>query len=155
MDSIRKRIFPNATYSDEERDAAYRAFVLIAEFVSKAGKNVILDATGHKLIWRKLARKVCPRFVEIYVKCPVDVCIKRETNRKNNDLVRKKLYANALRRLRNNKRNLRLGKVPGIDEPYEESRSAELVIDSSIMGPKTLAELVLKKLNQYAPGIFC
>ncbi|MGI0085645.1 MAG: AAA family ATPase, partial [Nitrososphaerales archaeon] len=52
MDETRKKIFPNPTYSDEERDAAYRAFVLLGSTLCSNGHNVVLDATAHKRKWR-------------------------------------------------------------------------------------------------------
>ena len=53
MDSIRKKIFPEPTYSDQERDAAYRSFVLIGSLLSASGISVLLDGVGHK---KSLAR---------------------------------------------------------------------------------------------------
>lgn len=154
MDRIRPMLFPNPKYSDEERDAAYRALVLAASLLSKTGTNVLIDATGHKLVWRNLARKVCRRFVEVYVKCPIEICIERETRRKNNKLVRKKLYSSALRRLRTGRKNYGLGKVPGVDQPFQPSRKAEIVLDSSVEKPKAIAEIATKQLAKYAPEIF-
>ena len=154
MDSIRKKIFPKPNYSDQERDAAYRSFVLIGSFLSKTGTTTLLDATGHKLAWRNFARNECPRFVEVYIKCPIEICIKRESTRKNNNAVRKKLYLNALARLKKGKRISGLGKVPGVDEPFEESPSAEIVLDSSHESPRLLAEKAIKKLHKFEPKIF-
>ncbi len=154
MDSIRPMLFPNPKYSDKERDAAYRALVLAASLLSKAGTNVLIDATGHKLVWRNLARKVCRRFVEVYVKCPIEICIERETRRKNNNLVRKQLYLSALRRLQTGKKNHGLGKVPGVDEPFQTSRKAEIILDSTVEKPRVIAETAVKMLTKYAPEIF-
>lgn len=154
MDAIRRLIYPSPTYSDMERDAAYRALALTACLFSRAGTNVLIDATGHKLLWRDLARSICPRFVEVYVKCPIETCIERETERKDNDSVRRKLYLSALSRLRSKRKNRGLGKVPGVDEPFEESRRAEIVIDSHVRRPRTLADEVLKELCKFAPDVF-
>ena len=131
MDSIRKKMFPNPRYTDEERDAAYRAFVLLGSMLSKAGKNVILDGTGHKKVWRDFARSECPRFVEICVKCPVEICLERETSRPNHDGIRKKLYIDALDRLKTGKSFAGLGNVPGVDEPFEEDNRCDITINSS------------------------
>jgi adenylylsulfate kinase-like enzyme len=154
MDEIRSKIFPNPSYSDEERNAAYRAFVLIGSFLSKNGCNVILDATGHKRKWREFAREECPNFVEVYIKCPIEICIERETKRESQNLVRKKLYLDALERLKTGKTVMGLGKVPGVDEPFEESQNAEIVIDSSREDAETLASKVAKKLESTIFPIF-
>jgi adenylylsulfate kinase-like enzyme len=148
MDEIRKMIFPNPTYSDEERDSAYRAFVLFASMLCRNGINVILDATAHKKKWRDLAREECRDFVEVYVKCPVEICIERETEREGQGLVRKKLYLDALERLRTGTTITGLGKLPGVDEPFEESPSPEITIDSSNEKGETLARQVVDRLRK-------
>ena len=154
MDAIRAEIFPNPTYSDKERDTAYRSFVLIGSLLSKSGVTTILDGSGHKRMWRDLARKKCPRFLEVYVKCPIEICIQRENNRINQSNVRKKLYADALERLRTGKKIKGLGKVPGVDEPFEESFAPEIVIDSSKESLEALVKKVIQNLSRFEPDIF-
>ncbi|MHB1908743.1 MAG: adenylyl-sulfate kinase [Nitrososphaerales archaeon] len=149
MDEIRKQIFEKPNYSDQERDIAYRALVLVAEFACISGANVVVDATAHKRIWRDLARKRIQNFVEVYVKCPVDTCIERETKRES-DLVRKRIYVDALERLRSGKVFTELGKVPGVDEPYEESKP-EIVIDSSKGSIEEEADQIIDQMEKYAP----
>ena len=46
-----------------------------------------------------------------------------------------------------------MGKVPGVDVPFEESDS-EIVIDSSVEKPRVLAEEILEKLAKFAPDVF-
>jgi len=156
MDSIRKKIFPNPTYSDEERDAAYRCLVLVAGLLSKSGVVVIVDATAHKLIWRNLARtEFKSSFIEVYVSCPVNVCIERETMRTDNsDNIRKRLYLDALERLKSGKKTDHLGKVPGVDEPFEESSVPDIVLDSEKSSPKELVESALQGLKKLLPENF-
>jgi adenylylsulfate kinase len=155
MDAIRKKIFPNPTYSDQERDAAYRSFVLLASILSQNNVSVLLDATGHKRIWRDLARQECPNFAEVYIKCPIEICIQRETNRlQDKDLIKKKLYLESLERLRTGAKIEGLGRVPGVDEPFEESASPEVVIDSSKESPQRLIEKALQALNKFDPELF-
>jgi adenylylsulfate kinase-like enzyme len=155
MDSVRQKIFPKPTYSDEERDAAYRALVLAANLLSQNSVSVILDAVGHKKIWRDLARGECPRFYEIYVKCPAEICVARETQRKDESSpIRTRLYLDAMDRLRTGKKIEGLGKVPGVDEPFEESDSPEIVLDSSTDPPGVLVERTFQELARIAPEIF-
>jgi adenylylsulfate kinase-like enzyme len=155
MDSIRKKIFPEPTYSDQERDAAYRSFVLIGSLLSTSGVSVLLDGVGHRKVWRDLARHECSKFVEVYVKCPIEICIQRETNRAlTSDEVRGRLYLDALERLRSGKKIEGLGKVPGVDEPFEESESPEVVIDSSKEPADVLIDQAYFALNAYDPGVF-
>ncbi|HKW04422.1 MAG TPA: adenylyl-sulfate kinase [Nitrososphaerales archaeon] len=153
MDELRKNLFPNPSYSNEERDLAYRTLGLIASFISRAGSNVIVDATAHKRKWRDLARKNCRNFVEIYIKCPVEICIQRETNRRGQKVIRKRLYLDALKRLKTGKKIKGLGKVPGVDERFEES-NPEIVIDSSSKRPPELANEIIARLKKTNVPLF-
>jgi adenylylsulfate kinase-like enzyme len=155
MDSVRKKIFPKPTYSDEERDAAYRAVVLAASLLSQNNVPVILDAVGHRKIWRELAREECPKFIEIYVRCSIEICVTRETQRKDESSpIRTRLYLDAVDRLKTGKKIEGLGRVPGVDEPFEESESPEIVLDSSSDPPGVLVERAIKELSRVAPEIF-
>ena len=147
MDSLRRKIFPNPRYTDEERDAAYRAFVVLGSMLSNAGKNVVLDGTGHKKMWRDFARSECPRFVEVYVKCPIEICMERETTRPDQNGVRKKLYLDATERLKTGKSFAGLGNVPGVDEPFEEDES-EIVVDSSQGSVESQTRHVISELQK-------
>ncbi|HZW56920.1 MAG TPA: adenylyl-sulfate kinase [Nitrososphaerales archaeon] len=149
MDAIRSKIFPNPQYTDAERDAAYRALVLIGSFLSKNGVNVILDGTGHKIVWRELARQeIGASFLEVYVKCPVEVCMQREASRENQPAIRANLYRDALKRLATGKRLEGLGKVPGVDEPFEESENPEITVDSFANDAKECAVVILGDLGK-------
>jgi adenylylsulfate kinase len=155
MDSIRKKMFPEPTYSDEERDAAYRSFALMGALVSSTGVAVLLDGVAHRRIWRELARAECPKFVEVYVKCPIEICMERESMRRaSGDGIREKLYREALERLKTGQRIEGLGKVPGVDEPFEEPVSPEIVLDSSKKSPELLIEEAYQALSIYDPDLF-
>jgi adenylylsulfate kinase-like enzyme len=46
---------------------------------------VIIDATAHRRQWRELARSVLPRFAEIQLVCPLEVCRGRQRTRTPGD----------------------------------------------------------------------
>jgi len=81
MDAFRKFVTPEPTYSETERDLVYRALVYFAKILTHIGHNVIIDATGNRRIWRELARKEISRFIEVYLRCPQEICIDREKKR--------------------------------------------------------------------------
>jgi len=146
MDEIRKMIFTEPTYDDRERDAAYRMIVLIASFLSKSGVSVLIDATAHRRVWRDLARReLGEKYLEAYVKCPIEICIERETKRENGN-VRRRLYEDALERSKTGKEVSGLGKVPGVDEPFEES-DAEIVVDSLKNSPEQAAGIIVDRAS--------
>ncbi len=122
MDELRKVVTPEPAYSDSERDIVYRCIVYAAKKLSEAGRNVIIDATGNMRKWRELARGLIPRYVEVYLKCPIEECMTREKSRLETHGEPKDIY-------------LKGGAgwpVPGINVPYEEPVSPEIVIESGM-----------------------
>lgn len=137
MDDLRKIVTPVPTYSDEEREHAYRALVYTAKTLFEAGKNVIIDATGNKRSWRQLARELIPAYKEVYIQCPVELCIAREKARTDTHSAPKNIYEK--------------GKagwpVPGINVPYEKPEQPELIIDTEKEPPEEAAEKIVKMIQ--------
>jgi adenylylsulfate kinase len=148
MDEIRKILTPKQEYTEKERDHAYRALILIAKFLTENGINVIIDATGHRKIWRELARQTIPNFAEVYIKCPLSVCMKREAGRKDN-LIVSNLYKKALERKLGGKKKKLVGQVIGVDVPFEESDKPDLVIESYRFDPRESSRKILRLLNKF------
>ena len=146
MDVIRKILTPKRKYTAQERDYAYRALVLIGKFLTEHNVNVLIDATGHRKVWRELARALIPNFAEVYIKCPLETCIERESQRKDN-LVMSNLYKKAMKRLKNGKKVRGVGQMIGIDVPYEESERPELIIDSHKLDIKESSEIIFQMIN--------
>ena len=145
MDEIRKILTPEKKYTEEERDHAYRALVLIGKFLTETGVNVIIDATGHRKVWRDLARNLIPNFAEVYIKCPLETCIERESKRKDN-LVVSNLYKKAMKKINGEKVD-GVGEMIGIDVPYEEPDNPELTIDSDRLNIKESSDKIFQMIN--------
>jgi adenylylsulfate kinase len=146
MDDIRKFLTPEKEYTEREREYAYRSMIMIGKFLTNNGINVVIDATGHRKIWRRLARKLIPNFLEVYVKCPVKICMKREANRKDNVVV-SSLYKKALERVKTGKKIKLVGDVIGIDVPYEEPENPDFIIDSDKLDPEESSKKIIQLLN--------
>ena len=137
-DMLREVMTPNPKYTVEERDAVYSTLVFIAELLVKNGVNVIIDATGNLRKYRENARKRIKRFVEVYLKCPLEVCMKREAKRKVRFHAPKGIYRKAF--------SGESSTVPGLGAPYEEPLNPEVVVDSSKLPPESCASLISDKL---------
>jgi adenylylsulfate kinase len=138
MDDLRKIVTPAPTYSDEEREHVYRALVYTAKTLYEAGQNVIIDATGNRRSWRQLARELIPGYMEVYLECPVKLCIEREKTRTDTHAAPKNIYEK--------------GKagwpVPGIKVPYDTPVNPELIIDSENEPPEKAAEKIVKMIQK-------
>ena len=146
LDKIRKKIIKKPNYTETEWYCVYKKFVDIALNYIKKNFNVIFDATANKIKYRAYARKKIKNFIEVYVKCPIDICIKRESKRKQG-LVTARLYKKALERKKTGKEFKNLGQVIGIDVPYEENKNAEIIINSEKTKPRKAASVIFYYLK--------
>lgn len=135
MDELRRFITPEPTYSEEERELLYRAIVYMAREFYRKGISVVIDATANRRRWRDLARQEIKDFIEVYLKCPLEVCVERESKRKEFHGAPKDIYEK--------------GKagwpVPGVTVPYEEPLNPEIIIDTEKITPEeAVGEIELK-----------
>ncbi|MCL5023723.1 MAG: adenylyl-sulfate kinase [Nitrospirae bacterium] len=120
MDEFRKILTPEPTYSEEERDMAYRCIVYTAACLVENGHSVLIDATGHLRKWRDLARQLIPKYGEVYLRCPIELCMQRERERSETHGAPKEIY----------KKGEAGWPVPGISAPYEAPLNPELLIEA-------------------------
>ena len=93
-DKFRKKI-ANRNYDDHSREAI--GLLKIKEAIKYYDKDyfVIVSGVAYKKKWRIDYRKFCEdrAYKEIYLKCSINECIKRNTlQNKNKDLLKKKSY---------------------------------------------------------------
>lgn len=120
MDEMRRIVTPRPGYSDEEREHLYMGLVYTALVVSREGRDVVIDATANMRRWRDAARKLLPRFHEVYVRCPIALCREREMKRADTLGAPRDIYEKA-----------KAGwPVPGVNAPYQEPSGPEFVIDT-------------------------
>ena len=131
-DALRKAVTPEPTYTDEERDMFYGALVLVAKHLWENGIKVIIDATGNRRRYRENARRNIPRFIEAYLKCPLKVCVERESKRGKTFQAPRDIYRRALKG--------EAKAVPGLGAPYEEPLHPEVVVDSEKLSPEECAQ---------------
>ncbi len=148
MDAIRKQYVQHPEYTDEERDFVYKKLVDFAAECVQNGTNVVIDATAHKLLYREMARKKIKRFIEVMVRCPLSICIERESKRERG-LVTAQMYRKALERKEKGTQFEDLGAVIGVDVPYEENPEAEIIVDNSTGSALENAGTVKNALVKY------
>jgi adenylylsulfate kinase len=128
-DELRKILTPNATYSPEERDHFYHMVVLIGDLIVRSGTNVIFDATANKRSYRDHARSLIMKFMEIYIQCPLDVCMKRDP---------KGIYRQATAG--------KTATVPGLQIPYEIPVNPDITLDGQSQ-PQSAADTIFDRLK--------
>ena len=118
-------------YDEQEREVFYRQMVYIGTLLTRHGVPVIFDATANRRRYRDQARDQITRFMEVYVDCPLEICIARDP---------KGIYRKA--------REGEADAVPGLHSAYEPPDRPELVVDGDREMPETAARRVITKLAE-------
>jgi adenylylsulfate kinase len=139
VDIIRQYATPLPSYTEEERDIVYGALVFTAKMLTENGVNVLIDATGNRRRFRDQARQAIPRFMEAYLQCPLEVCMRREAKRQNTHLAPTEIYKRA--------GEGEAPTVPGVGVPYEEPLNPEAKLDSSRLSARECARGILDTMQ--------
>jgi adenylylsulfate kinase len=129
-DALRRILTPHPRYDDAERETFYGSIAFIGRLLIEHGVSVLFDATAHLRAYRDRARKEIPRFLEVYIDTPLEVCRARDP---------KGIY--------------RLAKegsattVPGLQAPYEPPINPDVVVRGE-ESPESAARRILSKLAE-------
>jgi adenylylsulfate kinase len=99
----------------DERVAIHRRLAFLADMLTRNGVCVLVASTSPYKASRDETRRFIQRYIEVYVDCPTEDLIKRDTTGR---------YKKALG-----------GEIPnfvGITEPYEPPTNAEVIVHSNI-----------------------
>lgn len=137
-DEVRRVLSQGLGFSRADRDANVERIAYVAKLLARHGVIVITAAISPYREARARARHEIERFVEVYVRCPVEVCAARDV---------KGLYKKAL-----------AGEIPsftGVSDPYEEPETPEIVVDTSVETPAESAGRILVGLEElgYLPSL--
>lgn len=130
-DKIRKELYPNIGFSREAREMHNRVVIYIAKLLSRNGVVAIVSLISPYRSIREKARKEIGKFIEVYLKCPLEVRIKRDP---------KGLYAKAMRG--------EISGLTGYDGVYEEPENPELILETHRMSVEEEVEAVLRKAKE-------
>lgn len=140
-DALRRIVTPRPYYSLEERDVVYGTVIYIASLLTRNGVNVVIDGTGNLRKYRDDARKRIRRYAEVYLVCPLDVCVRRETHRKGTFSAPRNIYVQG--------REGEASNVPGIGQPYEEPLTPELKLDTAKLSPEKCAKAIMCLIEKH------
>jgi adenylylsulfate kinase len=125
-DEIRDAFAKDLGFSREDRDENIRRIAWVAKVLARNGTTVITAAISPYRAARDRARRDIGQFVEVYLKCPVATCIRRDV---------KGLYAKAIRG--------ELLHFTGVSDPYEEPLHPEVTVETDRQTPgENLAAIV-------------
>jgi adenylylsulfate kinase len=130
-DIVRKSLTSDLGFSKEDRDENIKRVTFVAKLLTRNGVAVLATFVSPYRERRRKTREEIVNFVEIYTRCPVEVCIERDT---------KGLYEKAL-----------AGEITdftGVNDPYEEPETPELTLDTDKESIEECVHKVLDKLEE-------
>ncbi|VAV83445.1 Adenylylsulfate kinase [hydrothermal vent metagenome] len=132
-DNVRHGLNKNLGFSPEDRTENIRRIGEVAKLFTGANLITITAFISPYRADRDEARALLGEgeFVEVYVKCPVEVCEERDV---------KGLYKKA--------RAGEIKEFTGVSAPYEEPENAELVIDTSELGVEEATRAIIAYLAE-------
>ncbi|MBI3810667.1 MAG: adenylyl-sulfate kinase [Nitrospirae bacterium] len=138
-DVIRLNLCKDLGFSQEDRMTNIRRIAFVSQLLTRHGIIVIVAAISPYRESRDLARQEIKDFVEVFVKCPMDVLIGRDV---------KGHYKKAL-----------AGNLPhftGVSDPYEEPLHPEILVETDKETPEASAAKILGFLKKmgYLPDSF-
>jgi len=132
-DEVRRWLSPEAGFSRKDRERHLRRVAYVSKLLARNGVAVIASFVSPYRSVRDEARRLVEdeglKFVEVYVKCPVEVCVQRDV---------KGLYKKAL--------SGEIKDMTGIQDPYEEPLNPEVVVETDRMTVEECAGKILDKL---------
>lgn len=130
-DNLRHGINKNLTFSESDRKENIRRTAEACKLFVDAGIVVLAALISPFEQDRKMAREIVgdEEFIEVFVKCPIEECESRDP---------KGLYKKA--------RTGEIKQFTGIDQPYQEPNSPEIIIDSSNVTVKEAVNILLSYL---------
>mgnify|MGYP001567237192 CR=1 FL=1 len=130
-DIVRTNLSKGLGFSKEDRDTNIRRIGFVAHLLTRNGVMVITAAISPYRNIRDENRKLIGNFVEVFVKCPLEECIRRDV---------KGLYKKAIAG--------EIKEFTGVSDPYEEPLHPEVLVETDKQTPEQSADAILAKLEE-------
>ena len=130
-DVVRTHLSKGLGFSREDRDTNIKRIAFVCSLLTRNGVACISAAIAPYREARAWARQEIGNFVEVYVKCPLEICRQRDV---------KGLY-----------KLVDEGKITGftgVDDPYEEPENPELVVETDKETIEESVGRILAKLEE-------
>jgi adenylyl-sulfate kinase len=128
-DEVRLHLSQGLGYSRRDRDLNISRIGYVCHLLSRNGVIAIAAAVSPYRETREAVRQRIDRFVEVYTKCPLEVCVARDV---------KGMYKKAL-----------AGEIPqftGVSDPYEEPITPEVSVETDKISSEEAMQVILGRL---------
>ena len=129
-DIVRKSLTRDLGFSKKDRDENIRRVTFVAKLLTRNGVAVLVSFISPYREIRAYAREEIGNFIEVYIKCPLEVCIERDI---------RGMYEKAIKG--------EIKEFTGISDPYEEPLKPEVLLETDKETLEESASKVIQKLN--------
>jgi adenylylsulfate kinase len=112
-DEVRAALSPELGFSPSDREAHNRRVIYLAKLLSRNGVATIVSLISPYRAVRDAARRELGRFIEVWVKCSLEECMRRDP---------KGHYRRALEG--------KNSQMTGVQAPYEPPEHPEVILDT-------------------------
>ncbi len=129
-DIVRTNLSKGLGFSREDRDENIKRVGFVCQLLTRNGVAAVASVISPYREAREYNRKKIGNFIEVYVRCPVEVCAQRDV---------KGLYQKA-----------KAGEIKGftgVDDPYEEPLSPEIICDTDKESVDESVDKVLERVK--------
>ena len=129
-DTVRKGLTSDLGFSKKDRDENIKRVTFVAKLLTRNDVIVLATFVSPYRERRRLTREEIGGFMEVYVRCSLEECMKRDI---------KGMYKKAM-----------AGEIKdftGVDDPYEEPLNPELILDTDKETVEESAGKVLDKMR--------
>jgi adenylyl-sulfate kinase len=130
-DIVRRGLTRDLGFSKEDRDMNIERVTFVAKLLSRNGVGVIATFVSPYREARGKIRDETTNFVEVFTKCPVEECARRDVKG-----MYKKAYAGEIKNF------------TGVDDPYEEPESPEIIINTHEESEEESVDVIIGKLAE-------
>lgn len=130
-DVVRESLTRDLGFSRDDREENIRRVTFVAKLLTRNGVVCIVSFISPYRASRAYAREEIGRFIEVFVRCSLEQCEKRDV---------KGLYQKA--------RRGEIEQFTGISDPYEEPEHPEITIDTETMTKEEAATHIVKELER-------
>ena len=129
-DVVRQSLTRDLGFSKEDRDKNIERVTFVAKLLTRNGVGVLCAFISPYREQRAKSRQEIGEFIEVYVECPLDVCVQRDV---------KGLYVKAI--------NGEIENFTGVSDPYEPPDDPEIICRTAQETPQQSAGTIIAYLE--------
>ena len=134
-DELRRTISSELGFSKEDRETHAKRVAYLSDLLSRNGIITIVALISPFRAFRKYARDLVGNFVEVWVQCSLETCMKRDP---------KGLYRDASKG--------ELKNMTGVQQAYEPPLHPEIIVNTEKESPEECAEKIIDYIREkYVP----